>query len=318
MKKNHLEMGLKGRVLWELLNSSGETIQHGEQDNLILNSGLDAFAQNNGSTFSGFRSYLALGTGSTAPAVSQTALTAETGSRSILNDGFSSEETQTLTSDVPDDKFVWETRIVRTVTIATAVNLTEFGFSANNSGTLSIRELFRDGANNPITISAQPGNIIKITHILQVRIPLNPATLNLVIAGANGGTHAVSATFFHNGTLTSQSGMMSVFSPASTNISFVDVGNTTSTANNTGLVIGAGAYRSGQCTLLGYTNGSYSRTKRCFFTPAQNNTAHGGWVMFDATTNQAGFKMIKTSGTYTKQATDTLNINLTVSWARSP
>ena len=69
------KIGLKGRLAWCVVNPDGTTEQHGAKDNLILDQGLDYAAQY---YFADIFKYCAVGTGQVAPAVTNTALGAET------------------------------------------------------------------------------------------------------------------------------------------------------------------------------------------------------------------------------------------------
>ncbi|WP_034343982.1 hypothetical protein [Deinococcus misasensis] len=104
--KQSIHAGLSGRARFELIDvNSGQVEQVLEQHNLILDSGLEAFAVS-GAPASGagvsaypmygeWRSFFAVGTGSTAPSMTQTTLTNQVQIGSD-NGGFTSVKLQHL------------------------------------------------------------------------------------------------------------------------------------------------------------------------------------------------------------------------------
>jgi hypothetical protein len=244
---------LSGRVIWELLDSDGNLIKLGEQSNLITNSGLDAFAACTSERFSEFRNWLGVGTGANVPNATDTGIT-QHGSRSGSDGGFGGEET--ISFVIADNLYKAESRIVRVFTASTAANLTEFAFSSNSSGDISIRELFRDQNQIPITVSVQSGNIIKITHILTLQIPYSAQALSFNISGANGGTQAGTATWFSDGSQASIAQMVRIFAPDNASAIFTEIANTTSPLPNVTTLMGVGTYRASGA-VQNYTNGTY-------------------------------------------------------------
>ncbi|MFC6800381.1 hypothetical protein ACFQDE_00350 [Deinococcus caeni] len=112
---------------------------------------------------------MALGTGSAVPDVAQTALGAEI-ARSDSDGGFNSEIVTTFTQAANSVSAV--SRHVRVHEFSSAHNVTEYGFSQNSSGALSIRELLRDGQGAPVAVSVQPGQKIKLTHTFTLTVPV--------------------------------------------------------------------------------------------------------------------------------------------------
>ncbi len=71
------ELNLKGRAIFDLCKADG-TIEHTEQDNLIVNGGFDFICDVIGKdTQPGDMTHIAVGTGTTAVAATQTALVTE-------------------------------------------------------------------------------------------------------------------------------------------------------------------------------------------------------------------------------------------------
>lgn len=147
-----------GWVSWQLLTPSGLIVREAEQHNLMLNQGLDLIAQH---AFSGLPRYAALGTGSSAPAVAQTALDSEQARTQDSPGG------DTITEVSPG---VFDIIRVREFTEAVVGNFTEWGFSPTGAGNLAIRELFRDANGNPVVISKGSDQRLRLTYTLRVTI----------------------------------------------------------------------------------------------------------------------------------------------------
>ena len=153
------------------------------QHNLILNKGLDHGLANWGGIIShpvesvqyrGYEQlfvYVAVGTGTAAPAVSQTGLASEL-ARTAANLGLGAGRTRTRLSDG-----VYRVTFTRAFDYGQANgNLTEFGgsHSANTADGTHTRELFRDGGGNPIVITKTSNERLAITYHFEVT--LTPTT----------------------------------------------------------------------------------------------------------------------------------------------
>ncbi len=114
----------------------------------------------NANLFTPWVSYAAIGSGSTAPAVTDTILNAQVGARSNSNGGFGNSRNAGLdaVNNVP-----WaETTTTRVFAITSNVNATEWGLAPAATGGLSVRELFRadplDNGSSPITLTLESGD----------------------------------------------------------------------------------------------------------------------------------------------------------------
>lgn len=174
MRKATLEGWLKYQLI-----EGGKIVQDGEQHNLILNSGLDQVASY------GIRplaTYAAVGTGSTAPAVAQTALAAQL-ARTAANGGV--QDTLTQVSD-GDFRYVCTREFVEAEAVG---NLTEWGFSPTSNGNLYARELFRDGQGNPIVLTKSNAQKLRLIYTLEIRLTPVVLTAGAVnIAGLGNRT----------------------------------------------------------------------------------------------------------------------------------
>jgi hypothetical protein len=163
------------------------------QRNLILNKGLDHGLANwggiinhpvEGVQYRGFEQmfvYVAVGTGTNAPAVGQTGLQNEL-ARTAANLGLGAGRTRVRLSDG-----VHRVTFTRAFDYAQANgNLTEFGgsHSANAADGTHTRELFRDGGGNPIVISKTSNERLVITYHFEVTltptVQTDQGSINLV------------------------------------------------------------------------------------------------------------------------------------------
>ena len=167
-------MGVKAKVEgWidlKLIDRSGKVIFEHQQSNLILDKGIIYAAQNR--DFANLHTYIAVGTGSTAPNASQTALVSEVARTNLtLNLGPDSEVIVNGDGD-------YTIRRTRGFDYNQANgNLTEFGGSNSSSSSAGVntRELFRDADGNPIVITKTSNERLAITYSL--RIIITPVTL---------------------------------------------------------------------------------------------------------------------------------------------
>lgn len=174
---------------------------------MILNAGLDAACTTSGSpsagaesaatypSFCGFVQYAAFGTGSTAPDPSDTALDAQVGSRSNNRGGFNNVASSGQDSV---NNIIWrEQTFTRVFAISGNVNAAEWGLAPGNTGTLSVRDLFRadpnDSMSSPITLTLEDGDELQLVITFRVEAAWEYQNKSLVITGTAGndtnGTH---------------------------------------------------------------------------------------------------------------------------------
>lgn len=173
---------------------------------MILNSGLDSICTERAMGSSGATffvrpfAYAAFGTGSTAPAATDTALDAQVGARSNSNGGFG--DTQDGGFDAGAN-IVWaESTITRVFSIGSNVNATEWGLAQGAGTNLSVRELFRadpnDNSSSPIVLTLESGDELHLTYTIRVEAEWEYQAASFVITGAPGndsnGTHDGYAT----------------------------------------------------------------------------------------------------------------------------
>lgn len=164
---------------WQIFEEkSGLIVAEGEQHNLVLTNASNLMPVHG---IRALTTFAAVGTSSSAPAVGQTALGAQLVRTSFVPSGDADSLTRVSNG-------VYDVRRVRQFTAAEVggQNLTEWGFAPTNISTLSHRELFRDGGNNPVTITptiTQALRLIKTDRITLGPIPAAPVSSSINIAG---------------------------------------------------------------------------------------------------------------------------------------
>lgn len=353
---------LRGRVRWQVLDERGvpevprtpsgfaiAPIEGVEQPNLITNAGMDLFAAYSFRTFNplqvGWRQWLRVGTGSIAPAFTDTALGNE--AQDNNNSGSFSSGALTGELDTVTNEWVIYALNTRIVTMDADRNLTEFGFSplrVTSSGDLAIRELFRDGVGTPITVSLLTGKSVRVDHTLEIRIPA-PAIGNAIAINreeydaTNTLTATVPMNIVHGGWASANtdsaiaagglSSLAIIFDPSTPSPSgvrrivnpwaYTRIGVPPGVSDlepNTG----QSSTLSGLGVLSAYTPGSHQRAKRWTVPPGSGNSAWlGAWVSSAsaATVDGAWVILFDSPASYTKADTDELRFGLVSTWARA-
>lgn len=146
----------------ELIESTtGEVeLKLGPYKNLIVDAGLDAIGNAAATGIDGLVARCGVGTGNSTPAVGQTALDAEIGTRVAV----SNSSGPTYMNPGTRRTYVYEFAAGN----ATG-SLAEFGFFANPAGTpMWARQLFLDGTLTPVTINKTASKILRITYSIWV------------------------------------------------------------------------------------------------------------------------------------------------------
>jgi len=153
---------IEGRISFQLINRLGKITRAGESKNLILDQGLDLVADNGLAT--AVFAYCAVGTGSTAPATSDTSLVSEL---ARTNNTFDSDTYTKTANGVYDISRYFEFAYG-----SANGNLTEFGMSPDSAGgsNLFSRALFVDGGGSPTTITKTSDEKLRVTYTLTVTL----------------------------------------------------------------------------------------------------------------------------------------------------
>lgn len=192
------EVGVAGHFIVDLIDAkSGETKEHYEFPNLIVNLGLDELAQ--GTSVTTLFDYLGVGTDGTAPLVGDTALGGEI-FRTDDNGGFGALETNDgpITGSAgPLDTPYWFKRFTRHFFESEANgNLAELGwFNQAAGGTMTVRTLFKDSGGSPAVITKTSADQLRVVYELRMYPPvgINPPLGN-PSSRINSGTVVLGST----------------------------------------------------------------------------------------------------------------------------
>lgn len=187
--KPSVSAGLEGWVGWQLIDRQGRAVSGGEQHNLILDTFLDQIGTTQTldglASLHNFLSHFAVGVGSVAPDVTDTALDSE----------LARTATQTASSTTRVANGVYELMLEREFDFGVGNgNLTEFGFAAGASSQMLVRELFRDAGGNPVTITKTSSYKLRIRYTLTVTLSpvtlATPASFTIAGLGVINGAHS--------------------------------------------------------------------------------------------------------------------------------
>lgn len=191
-----LDMGgphakVSGWIDVSLIDCRGRVVHRHQQHNLVLNKGLDYILANFAADDT--TKYVAVGTGTAVPATTDTALVAET-ARTNATLGLGSDLAVTRLADGQ-----WRISRTRAFDYAQANgNLTEFGGSQSSSSVdgVNTRELFRDGANNPIVVTKTSNERLAITYNIDITLSptVQAAAANVLLKDSGGATVATLLT----------------------------------------------------------------------------------------------------------------------------
>jgi hypothetical protein len=175
------DVGISGRFTIELVHArTGGVARRHEFNNLVVNAGLDVLGT--GSLDSAI-AYCAVGTGSTPPTENDVGLEAEL-TRTNNAGGFSDSS-----GSAPSYAYYWRRR-TRVFTQAQANgNLTEIGFFKNATGApMWCRQLIRDSAGNPTTITKTSEYELRVVYEWRVYPPAGDVPGTVTVNGATVAT----------------------------------------------------------------------------------------------------------------------------------
>lgn len=261
-------------------------------DNLITNSGLDALAGTK------FCQYCGVGSGSTAPANTDTALDTPVGSRIS---GSSAKGPDGGTAGQSDYYSSLEMTYVFAKNTVVG-NLSEICTAPGSTGSIFSRALILDGSNNPTTITITPIDVLTVTYQLRLYIDTTDTT-GSVTDGATTytttnracGIDSYGAYYWY---------LNGPFGSSTT----AKIGTSLSSVTDYPTAVGS---NSDQGVLGSYSQGTYKRTMSFHFSEGDGND--GGPVAF--------FKFrfgIQTEfvPSLAKDNTKTLDVTFELSWGR--
>lgn len=294
----------------------------------ITNFGLDAVAQVDSGASSSFppfykwSRYTAIGTGTTPPSQTDTALANEI-ARTDSNGGFS--HTEQYVRDSTNNKLRATITEYRVFNFTTSYNLTEYGHFTQSTGANCVfRDLFRQDPNDPnstpVVISVQNGDQLQIIKTVVIEVPWLETTYSITITGMTGkdgnGTHDVVGTAFATADGVPAREAICALWPGDFVYLHPITTSGQSTARDTSINI-PGGYG---MTIDAYTNGSYTRTRRYKLTTAQGNGTIYGFVVADVNISgnrNYGYKMFfQNPSSITKESTHTLEMVFQMTWGR--
>lgn len=177
-----MEMGLAGRFKIEAVNEeTGERRVLADWfPNLILDQGLNRIGTNAGDPSANYPKFLTtvyVGSGSTAPAVTDTSLQTFVAASTTIQ-----SSSDTFTSGPPAYSSAFVT--YRFATGVAAGNLSEVGVGWGGLSGLFSRSLIKDGSGNPTTITVLSTEALDITYEFRV-YPPGDATGSITISGTS-------------------------------------------------------------------------------------------------------------------------------------
>lgn len=309
---------------------------------MILNSGLDAACTTSGSppagseataaypTFCQFITYAAFGTGSTTPDPTDTALSAQVGSRSNNRGGFNN-----VISSGQDsvNNIMWrEQTFTRVFTISSNVNAAEWGLAAGNTGNLSVRELFRadplDNNSSPISLTLEDGDQLQLVITFRVEAAWQYENKSFTITGTTGndtnGTHDGRAAVTTGADTTDaaiRDALLSVWPGDTYGIAFVFTADQSSVGLGDNNNASQAQRVQGSTSAEAYTPGAHYRDVIGTFSTALANGdiyafGQGRWS-YSVPFNHSGFQFILIDPpTLTKSSTHRLTLTVRKSIAR--
>lgn len=315
MTHEPLVAGIKGLYLFEAvrLDEEGNEISRraltGWVPNLITNAGLNGIGANALYLLS---YYCRVGSGSTAPAFTDTALAAHVAGVAQLSDS------QGQLTAAP--WYAWRRIVYRFAAGVAAGNLSEVGTATtiNSGGILFSRALILDSNGNPTTITILSDEVLDVTYELRCYPPTVDVPHSTVIGGVT-----------HTGTLRTcgQSTGVQVpnwsTAPSSSGVSAL--GNNQLGTSGAGVKVAAinavpaslSYYGQGITpTLSAYVADSYYRDITIQWTLTMGNQAGGIGAMVIGT--WLGALQVDFEPAIPKDATKTLTMSFRVSWARQP
>ena len=292
-----LKTGLAGKYRLEVKRPDGSVrLDTGWFDNLITNNGLDAIA---GTT--SVLSYCQVGSGSTAPANTDTALVSK-----IAHTNTVSVFAPSRTTSSPYYAY-WRGKYTFAVGAATG-NIAEVGVGTSTSGGLFSRALITSGG-TPTTITVLSDETLDVTYELRHYIPetdvtgsitLDSVSYNYTIRAARAGM-----SYYDGGWLATSS---DVAQAQSTTYSYTgSIGAITS--------IPSGTYTSGaRASNAAYSNGTYYQDATFSWSTSSGSLSGGiGAILF--TIGGAVFQ-IGFSSPIPKDNTNALSLTFRLAWAR--
>ena len=271
----NLSTGVEGHFRLEVLRSDGSVKEDtGFFRNLILNQGLDnLFKMPAVQAYY----YIQVGFGNGAPSVTDTALQSHAAGINSFSQYYNDPTGVVTTSP----RYYYDRATVTFATGAVVGNVAEIGAASSSAGpnTLFSRALVKDSNGDPTTVSVLADEQLRVTYELRWYIPEGEATGTLDL-GEQVVEYAIRASF-RNSTSNSLRGRpyeefgwlgRNSWSAYPAGAALTQLGTAGPTGEPHADDVSAAAEWQGS-----YVNGSFSRTCRATFSPAQITSAIGGF-----------------------------------------
>lgn len=270
-------------------------------ENLILDTGLNRMGTG------GVFGWCQVGSGNTAPAVSDTALQSRVAGTNTLQSTASG-------SAASAPWYGWVRHVWRFGVGAAAGNLSEVGVGWATTGSLFSRALIKDLVGDPTTITVLSDEVLDVTYEIRLYAPTVDQVVDVVIGGVTYSTTVRAAVA--NGTQWYPANLQNWGSTPSGGTYPAPAAYTSNIGTITQGPSGtAGAAQS--VSVAAYANNSYERVFDAFFNLDYGNLVGGIKSMFITTGNNwAGAFQCQFSANIPKDATKVLHFKYAISWAR--
>ena len=293
------QLGLEGFYTMRVIRPDGTCRHESTFSNLILTQGLNRLGTG------GFGGYVHVGSGSTAPLVTDTAMQS---SVAVTN---SHRNTQVgIAAAAP--YYGWSRRTYRFAEGVAAGNLSEVGIGWGTGSNLFSRALIKDSFGDPTTITVLSDEILDVSYEIRVYAPTEDVTFDVDITGS--GTHscllrsaAVTSYYWSCDNLFTVGAYNSfVCQPYNGAIGTVTEFPSGSGSDNTGAIVAP------------YANNSLKRAMQFKWDLAAGNLAGGckSLLLHSAGYNTLGAYQIQLTPNIMKDATMRLTLNFELSWTR--
>lgn len=310
-------IGIAGYYRVELIRRGIIIFDSGWHKNLIVDNGMNAIKPSDGTSIVSMLNFMAVGTGSTAPANSDTGLVSEitpASSNRTSDDGGIADVTA-----IGSGNSYASLQRVRVLSESQANgNLTEMGwFTASSGGTMFSRMLFKDGTGTPTTIVKTSDDQLRVTYEIRLFIPTSDVTGSITISGTLYD-FTIRAAQVNNASawVIGPNGAAQLGNQISTGGGFAYETQTLGAV--TGLPLGANAICSSR-TWASYTSGSFVRDADYVWNPADGNFATGiGAITGFGRLTSANAVLFQSSWNpkFSKDNTKRLTLTMRHSWTR--
>jgi hypothetical protein len=297
-------LSISGQYNLVVSRNGQQVSETGWFDNLILDAGLDKI----GNAATGVINYAQVGTGTTAPANTQTSLSSYLASTSSSISGASS-----YTNEGSPNYRTTHTFSLAFAQGAVVGNISEVGVGWQSaSGGLFSRALIVDGGGSPTTITLTSIDQLTVFYRLRIAPPITDGTGSVTLGGTS---YSYTMRACVVGSFLARTGIFNTTAISNT----YDLVAYPATTTSLGAITSqpAGSTVPGTPSATAYTNGNYYRDYTLSFSTTQGNTAGGigalrfGFGQFGDTNFQCLFPT-----PIPKDNTKVLTLNIRLSWAR--